>query len=239
LEFLDIGYFYWVENMRSAALLMLLSFVSPASASLEIVPIGLLGDPIPGSNDFIANLTAQGFDRIVQGNVTINATGTLDFYAHAQESGFTNSFSVGGFSYTESPAINSWIEPGILISSAPIQVTAGMLLNNLLLSALFTTTGSGGLNAAITSDGFGIFAEETADGGTFIGPYTRLFFGYDDNGAGPDDDHDDLIVSVLFTPLAQAASVSHNPEPSSLIVWGGLISATVLATRGRRRNRDC
>jgi hypothetical protein len=107
-----------------------------------------------------------------------------------------------------------------------------MFLSDALLNARFTTTGIGGSNAPITHSGFGIFAEETAGGSTITAPYSQLYFGYDDNGAGPDDNHDDLIVRAVFTPQSPVV-----PEPISLFVWSGLLATAVLAT-GSRRHRD-
>jgi hypothetical protein len=212
-----------------AAYLTLLVFSGPAWASLQIIPSSVLEDPIPSNNDFASQLGALGLDRIIQGNVKITAPGTLSFYAHASESGFTNTFRVGTYSFTESPDI-PWNPAGILINVTPISVSAGMLLSDAVLNARFTTTGSGGLNAPITHAGFGIFAEETPGGSTITAPYSQLYFGYDDNGAGPDDNHDDLIVRAVFTPLAQVV-----PEPISLFVWSGLLAAAVLVTGGRRQ----
>lgn len=212
--------------MRSSiAVLILLVFGVPASASLEIMPLDVLEDPLPSSNDFLAELTSLGLDRLVQGNVKITANGTLSFFAHASESAFTNTFSVGGFSFTEYSDI-SWDAAGTLINLTPISVTAGMLLSDAVLNAQFTTNGAGGLDAKPNEDGFGIFANEAGDGSTITGPYSRLYFGYDDNGAGPDDNHDDLIISVVFTPAAV-------PEPGAFIVWGGLALLGSLVSRRR------
>jgi hypothetical protein len=217
--------------MRLVAFLFALFVLfEPASASLQIIPSSVLEDPIPSNNDFASKLGALGLDRIIQGNVQMTAPGTLSFYAHASESGFTNTFLVGGYSFTESSDI-PWNAAGILINATPISVSAGMLLSDAALNARFTTTGNGGLNAPITHAGFGIFADETAGGSTITGPYTQLYFGYDDNGAGPDDNHDDLIVRAVFTPLAQVV-----PEPISLLVWSGLVATAVLATGRRQRD---
>jgi hypothetical protein len=210
--------------------LSLLIFVAPVSASLQIVSPTLLQDPIPDNNDFkYTNLNPMGLYRIVLGDVKVNGNGVLNFVAYASESGFTNSFKVASYTFTENPDINPWYGPGYLINSSPIPVTDGMLLSDAALNARFTTTGSGGLDAAIKDDGFGIFVGQSIESS-----YTTLYFGYDDNGAGPDDNHDDLIVSVTFTPDSLTGT-SPVPEPISFLVWGGLAGVVGLVSSVVRR----
>jgi hypothetical protein len=62
---------------------------------------------------------------------------------------------------------------------------------------------------------------------SIIGNSAWLF--WDDPGAGPDDNHDDMIIRAVFTP---ATSV---PEPGALALFGlGLLESGSRA--GRRRN---
>jgi hypothetical protein len=230
---------------RVTALLLVLFAAAPAAASLQIVNIhqtGVPGDlldpanipPFP-SNDFSSDLFALSLAKIVVGDIQLNLPGHLYFFAHASESGFTNTFKAGNsgeVSYTE-PAndLQPWHDYDVPIGQI-LNVPAGTLLSS--LNAIFTTTGSGGMPAAILSGGFGIFTEVNQNGSIKTGPYDEVFFGYDDNGAGPDDNHDDLIISVQFRPLPPGGT-PQVPEPVSVVVWGLLAAATILVPGIARR----
>ena len=52
---------------------------------------------------------------------------------------------------------------------------------------------------------------------------------WDDSGAGPDDNHDDMLIRAVFTP---ATSV---PEPGTLALFGmGMLAAAFARRRARR-----
>lgn len=218
-----------------AAPALLLMLVSPSLASMQIILNGttpVLEDPIPGNNDFISFLGTGGlgYQQIVMGDVGFTQAGTLTFYAHASESSFTNTFKINGLpSFTELSDI-AWNSPITEIGTIAV-TTLDTLFS---LGAEFTTShaGNGGVNAKIKQDaGFGIFANKSGTA-TITGPYTTLYFGYDDNGATPDDDnHDDLIISAVFAPLL--GPPPGIPEPVSGVVWASLCGLSVLMT-GRR-----
>jgi hypothetical protein len=236
-----------------AALIAVL-LATPVSASLQIVDIyNNVGDPtdimnpenIPAYpfNDFANTLTASPLNlvKVVVGNVMVSGPGTLYFYAHGSESGFTNTFSVGPLTYTESSDINPWNPDGIPITSldtltTSIFVSGPTLLSAIGLDARFTTTGTppSGKNAKITEGGFGIFAKYES-GSIVTDGYSELYFGYDDNGADRDDNHDDLIVRVLFVPSSVDGSLE-TPEPVSAVVWG-LLAAAAMVVPGVARRR--
>jgi hypothetical protein len=108
-------------------------------------------------------------------------------------------------------------------------------LNDILSSLEFKTNGpssEGAANAAIGEDGFGIFGTSDSTPNFFANPNGRLYFGYDDNGANEDDNHDDMIVSMEFLLLSSAETV---PEPATLAIWGlGLGIAGLVRLRRRQ-----
>jgi hypothetical protein len=89
----------------------------------------------------------------------------------------------------------------------------------------FSTADGGGDAAGIGEVGFGIFIPEAfANGGHYL---TDVFYlGYDDRGAGPDDNHDDYIVRVTVTPT---------PEPGTWMTMLLGFGAAGMAMRYRRR----
>jgi hypothetical protein len=224
-----------IEIMRYLLIAVsMLVFVSPASASLQII------SPSPNSmnssfNDFADDLDdlTPALVKVVAGDVKVLAAGTLSFFAHASESGFTNTFHIFDTSsneYTYEEHELAWNEAGVPIVS--FGVPANTLLSQLLAS--FTTDGSNGIDASINepnNPGFGIFV--ASDEG--YDP-NHLYFGYDDNGAGPDDNHDDLIVSVVWSkPLGGTPGTV--PEPVSFVVWGMLAAAAVVVVPAISRRR--
>ena len=227
--------------------LLVIAAASPTMASLQIVNIFQSASPdfrnpinIPPtpSNDFSPELFGLNLAKIVVGDIQLTLPGNLLFFAHASESGFTNTFKAGNsgeVSYTE-PAndLRPWHNHDVPIGQI-LNLPAGTLLSS--LNAIFTTTGSGGAPAAITTVGFGIFTQLNPNGSIKSGPYGEIYFGYDDNGAGPDDNHDDLIISVQFQsrPLDGTPPDVSAPEPVSFVVWGMLAAATCLAPGISRR----
>jgi hypothetical protein len=165
--------------------------------------------------------------------VQITEAGTLTFYAHASESGFTNTFSMGlspnNVTKTETSDINPWVDSPISFGS--IFVPAATTFS--ALNAIFTTTDSGGINAPMMHQGFGIFAKTGWTDGTLT---NQLYFGYDDNGAGPDDNHDDLIIRVDFVPATTGGPPPGVPEPISALVWGALAFVGMLVSGNRLRS---
>ena len=163
-------------------------------------------------------------------DVIATEAGTLRFFAHASESGFTNTFHINDtlgnpYSYTEVGAVTGWDDP--LVPFAEFDVPLNTTFSSLL--ARFTTNGTPpastpGVDANIGEIGFGIFVASNGDYDPF-----HLYFAYDDNGAGPDDNHDDLIVSVQLRARFQYGHRSGS----------GADKLCGLGSVGRRRRLYC
>ena len=206
-----------------SAIAVFIATVSTASASLQLNSLGV-EDSVPNSgNDFNSDLTNLSFDSILRGTITATASGTVSFYYHASESGQNNQFLANGgvgansVDFTES-SNKSWDAMGVLIGS--ISVSAGEVLN-------LTFDSNNGAPHAIGTSEFGIFADDA--NGTFLSNLNdplggRAYFGHDDNGAGLDDNHDDIVISAQFAAI---------PEPSSFLFFGAV--STLVACRPKRR----
>jgi hypothetical protein len=166
---------------------------APASAAVTITT-GDTTNPIPGNNDFQANLNALGlFDF-----TTTNATITLDTGAQilfeflGSESGFSDTFSTAGatpLSLTE----NSTLENHF---ASPIVIGADSFLAG-SLAGLLNFTSSGGAAATVGEDGFGIFLPAGFTGSMSTNTF---YLGYDDRINNADDNHDDFIVRATVLP---------------------------------------
>jgi len=230
------------------AAMLTISLASQAGAALQLTPATLDRSGINGiGNDFSSQIatalgTTAGDVDIYKGSLRATETGTVSFYVIASESGFRNGFQIGSnpaapsASWWETGAGSSndkaWGSTPVLVGS--LNVTQGDYLDSLLR---FTTEGGAGPNPvpagnfSLPSGQFGIFLKK----GTAGADFNSLLFGFDDNGANLDDNHDDLIIRAEFqaSPLVVAAV----PEPASLVVWGVLLSGAAMLRRGMRRKK--
>jgi hypothetical protein len=199
---------------------------------------GALSKPIPGNNDFRQPLAAAlgvSVDKtmVVQGDLRFKTSGVVEFYAHASESSFTNRFELlgpvqSGGNFTESSDIQPWQNPSEPF--ATIAVNANDRLSDLVQ---FATDGKGvSPDSQPGDDEFGFFLPKDPQAAAGI---TQVYFGYDDNGAGPDDDYDDLIVSAVFRPYP-VSGIPQIPEPASMVAWILLtgVAASYFRVRQRR-----
>lgn len=231
--------FFFVVAFAATAL----HWATPTSASIhfrfEEDDVLLLS--LPFGNDFRNQIaqrlgTTSSQTVIVKASATATARGTIDFYAHAQESAFNNRFEVlgqlrGGGGFSENTPFTAWSDSATPF--ATIYVNPGDRLDELVQ---FATDGKKVPPAAhLGDDEFGVFLPTT----TAQPPASAMtfFFGYDDNGAGPDDDYDDLVIRGVFRPESVGGTLDV-PEPASLAVWALLtaaIGALSLRRSGSRR----
>lgn len=264
---------------RTVMTLLVLVFVTPAWASLQIDPSSVTsGDPIdiPTVNNFKDAFEAApwGYTKLFNNGADILATadGTLNFFYHGAESGFTNAFVIDATGYNN--ATNEIVGGTILHTEAvggfstpaqqtfgnvtggsdaglPIGDAAGYGIANgqsfsdlgigFIVSSTNSVNGTFPIEALAGMAGFGVFVkvpdgvDTTADPDWWNGQdFFEFFLGFDDNGAGPDDNHDDMIVRVTFTPNPDQTN-NPVPEATSLLTWGGLMAVAGLFFSRRRR----
>jgi hypothetical protein len=206
-----------VKRLSFIAVLAVVAAASSLASAGIIVSGDVANTMNPGLNNFIGNLNPLygGAAQVRSATLSTDQAGTLFFSFHASESGYINTFSFTKpdatvVSYTENPDMN-WNAAGVSFGSVTGTVAE---LNSVLASLKFTS--NHGLNAGIGQQGFGIYGT----GGQVVASTDslgRYYFGYDDNGAGPDDNHDDMIVSMEFVPSSGGPNV---PEPATLSIWG-------------------
>lgn len=175
------------------------ALVVPASLQAQMVQINYVSaNPVPANNDFQGNLAGLGLTQFTTTGATLilDSNATIFFEFLGSESGFSDTFTAGGVTYTEnSPYSDSFATPLALGWQG---FTAGDL------AGLLTFTSSGGVTANIGQDGFGIFLGPNA----MTGQSTSVFYlGYDDQITGPDDNHDDLIIrATVQAPVPEPAT---------------------------------
>jgi hypothetical protein len=252
--------------MRSFLIVFaILACAASASASLQIT-LGNNSTSIPDVNNFKTALTGYyassspyDINRLFNGGADVKVTeaGTIEFYYHASESGFTNEFVVGGTQVgsallggtslfaeliggTPSGTTQIGLQnpSGLFIGS--INVAAGAYLSSLGVGFRVADTngtgGTGAVDALAGTPGFGVFYKKATYDANSLYEFSELFFGFDDNGAGPDDNHDDMIVRARFVSAPLPVVVGPVPEATSVAMWIGLVGLAGWAAR-RSTNR--
>ncbi len=207
-----------------------LALASPVAsfAAPTINVVGGLGPTaigVPGFNNFKRELNADGFTTYTtSSNLVLSGMARITYYYMGSESGFKNIFSAGSTTYTENSRgyENKFGAP--FSASGPVLIgfkdyAGGSLAGLLSFSSMDAGAAAGGLG----TDAFGVFLKGVQTTG-----YTSLYFGYDDELRGPDDNHDDFIVKAVITAVPV-------PEPGT---WAMLLSGFAIVGSLLRRRRS-
>lgn len=241
-----------------------LTFATPVSASLQVVSgAGLIA--IPDDNDFSGELLGYGLTQVFQGGADVKflSDGMLSFFHYGSESSYKNGFVVGGEWRGSGSALESGDSLGLVggdviaeglngwQSDPPAALLKFSVAKDTYLSdygigfrVLDKNSNSGvAIDAIAGTAGFGIFVGDEYDAADPSLTYKSLFVGFDDNGASPEDNHDDMIMRISFSFAKKAAKADKKPskdgvgavpEAASIMTWGGLLATTVLIFRRRR-----
>lgn len=126
------------------------------------------------------------------GTLMIDAPGYVTFTFLGKEAGFNNFFfDIGGV------PVSTILDtgPSVGMTSTQTYLAAGML--SFSFGTLTNPPGGGVVNGAAlnTSPTFAIFAGQSSG--------YKYILGYDDVGAGPDRDFDDMVIGVNVTPVPE------------------------------------
>jgi hypothetical protein len=194
---------------------------SAAVAALTVAPAAnaaqfavLTGDAlqtVPTNNDYKSQLAGLGLTQeITTANLVLSGQAWVQFTFMGSESFYNDSFWLNGSQvFSENTNFTNWGNNG----------TATLLLTD-LTTLLFKS--SGGITAGPGSFGLAVFTDAN-------GNYNNqdIYFGYDDGGAGPDDNHDDMIIHATILPI---------PEPATWALMVAGIAAVGVSMRRRAQN---
>ncbi len=176
----------------AAALAASAGVASAASVSFTGTNQGAL----PLVNDFKSDLEGAGAGTLYTDitSLTFSGAARVKFTLVAAESLFDNSFFVDG---------------AAVVTETANGKAADFILGSFLGESFAKDYGPGPLTLTDWSFSPGTFDLGTFNFGIFAGSesgLTRFFIGFDDGGAGPDDNHDDIVLRVDVSPVPLPAA---------------------------------
>lgn len=176
------------------------------------------------NNDFRVNLAGAGVTTYTLGaSLATDSAGSIAFFYYGKEAGYNNQFLANGaaISYTtgSTPTLQNYF-------ANPIAIPGSMAVGGGLFDFRFCSITSGGCVTNAQNDSL-FYSSSQSIAMSILDNGNSAWLFWDDSGAGPDDNHDDMLIRAVFTPIRV-------PEPQTL----GLLGAGLLGIWFTMRRRE-
>jgi len=223
-----MNYKNMLKLTTTAALLAGASAAQAGFVPVSNVATGLNTIDIVAANNFRSNLAALGVNQYtLGGSLTADADGSVAYYYYGKEAGYQNIFTAtgtGGSVSKDSGYSPTWQNN----FGAPVLIGSVDVLSGILNFGFCSNSSPGHSVGCVTNlqnDWYNLGSLQSI-AYSVAGNVAWIF--WDDSGAGPDDNHDDMMIKAVFTPRSV-------PEPATLGLFGlGLLGVWAGARRRRK-----
>ena len=208
----------FIKTLVAAATLCVASTASASLLSIvggDTATIGQSADPLQ-NNDVVVGLFAEGVLPANQvtgwygANIQLSNTAKVTYEFYGSEAGYDNTFQSGSDSFNNKSDSALWSANGGVASSFSNYSAAGLL--DFLFSAKACEFTGPNCEKGSVKNGENSVARNAARQGDFFATYLSdgsILIAFDDAGANPDDNHDDMVIRITAVP-----------EPATLVLFG-------------------
>lgn len=190
------------------------NYFAPGASTIDVV----------SNNEFKGPLHGLGVDNYTTGvQLGVDAAGSVTYFYYGKEAGYQNVFLTEDLLYTTNftPTTQNYFAKPVEIGS--VKVEAGSL--DFAFCAFASPLS---LQGCVTNDWNDLLTWNNSQSIAFNVSGNTAWLFWDDSGAGPDDNHDDMLIKAVFTPKAV-------PEPATLGLFGlGLLGVWAARRRARK-----